>query len=294
MDEALVQISDVHKVYPRGAERVDVLKGLDLAVPRGEFLALMGPSGSGKTTLLNLIGGLDTPTSGRVVVGDRDLTRASSRELARWRAQGRGPASGPRGRPAAGLRRPWGALWARLASLWRKQLDDDTLRLRGLRLRALLQMADGAPRGLPQGDKVTRTQRAPQGDKDRPLIPSPPHPLTRSPAGDAAALRAYTKEVQSLISELQEWAPRLLEGEALINFLVDNLLRPILVGKSTRIPDYVVLVSTLGGLSLFGVNGFVIGPAIAAMFIAAWDIFARSRDDLNPPTAAPDRPADER
>ena len=87
MSEALVQVSDVHKVYPRGAERVDVLKGLHLDVPRGEFLALMGPSGSGKTTLLNLIGGLDRPTSGRVVVGGRDLTRASSRELARWRAE---------------------------------------------------------------------------------------------------------------------------------------------------------------------------------------------------------------
>jgi putative ABC transport system ATP-binding protein len=87
MTEALVQVSDVHKVYPRGAERIDVLKGLDLEVPQGEFLALMGPSGSGKTTLLNVIGGLDKPTAGRVVVGGRDLTRAGSRELARWRAE---------------------------------------------------------------------------------------------------------------------------------------------------------------------------------------------------------------
>jgi putative ABC transport system ATP-binding protein len=87
MSEALVKVSDVHKVYPRGAERVDVLKGLHLEVPRGEFLALMGPSGSGKTTLLNLIGGLDSPTSGQVSVGGRDLTRASSRALARWRAE---------------------------------------------------------------------------------------------------------------------------------------------------------------------------------------------------------------
>jgi putative ABC transport system ATP-binding protein len=87
MSEALVQVSGVHKVYQRGSERVDVLKGLDLEVPQGEFLALMGPSGSGKSTLLNLIGGLDRPTSGRVVIGGRDLTRASSRELARWRAQ---------------------------------------------------------------------------------------------------------------------------------------------------------------------------------------------------------------
>jgi putative ABC transport system ATP-binding protein len=87
MSDALVQIRDVHKVYTRGAERVDVLKGLDLDVASGEFLALMGPSGSGKSTLLNLIGGLDTPSSGRVVVGGRELTHASSKELATWRAE---------------------------------------------------------------------------------------------------------------------------------------------------------------------------------------------------------------
>lgn len=57
--------------------------------------------------------------------------------------------------------------------------------------------------------------------------------------------------------------------------LVDNLLRPVLVGKDTRMPDYVVLVSTLGGMSLFGLTGFVIGPVIAALFIACWDIYAR-------------------
>jgi putative ABC transport system ATP-binding protein len=84
---ALVQVRGVHKVYQRGAERLDVLRGLDLDVPQGEFLALMGPSGSGKTTLLNMIGGLDKPTSGSVVVGGRDLTRASARQLAQWRAR---------------------------------------------------------------------------------------------------------------------------------------------------------------------------------------------------------------
>jgi predicted PurR-regulated permease PerM len=55
--------------------------------------------------------------------------------------------------------------------------------------------------------------------------------------------------------------------------LIDNLLRPKLVGKDTRLPDYVILVSTLGGLSIFGINGFVIGPLIAAMFVAGWTIF---------------------
>jgi predicted PurR-regulated permease PerM len=59
--------------------------------------------------------------------------------------------------------------------------------------------------------------------------------------------------------------------------LVDNVLRPVLVGKDTKLPDYVILVSTLGGIAIFGFNGLVIGPVIAAMFMAAWDIFAASR-----------------
>jgi predicted PurR-regulated permease PerM len=59
--------------------------------------------------------------------------------------------------------------------------------------------------------------------------------------------------------------------------LVDNVLRPVLVGKDTRMPDYIVLVSTLGGIAIFGINGFIIGPVIAAMFMACWDLFADSR-----------------
>ncbi len=55
--------------------------------------------------------------------------------------------------------------------------------------------------------------------------------------------------------------------------LVDNLLRPLLVGKDTRMPDYVVMISTLGGMAVMGINGFVLGPAIAAMFIAVWHIY---------------------
>lgn len=59
--------------------------------------------------------------------------------------------------------------------------------------------------------------------------------------------------------------------------LIDNLLRPVLVGKDSRLPDYVILVSTVGGLSIFGINGFVIGPLIAALFMAAWTIFREER-----------------
>jgi predicted PurR-regulated permease PerM len=59
--------------------------------------------------------------------------------------------------------------------------------------------------------------------------------------------------------------------------LVDNLLRPVLVGKDTRMPDYVVMISTVGGMAVFGINGFVLGPLIAAMFIATWQIYGSSR-----------------
>ncbi len=86
MNDALVQVREVHKVYHRGSERIDVLDGLSLEVPEGEFLALMGPSGSGKTTLLNLIGGLDTPSAGEIVVGRSSLGTLSSASLASWRA----------------------------------------------------------------------------------------------------------------------------------------------------------------------------------------------------------------
>jgi predicted PurR-regulated permease PerM len=59
--------------------------------------------------------------------------------------------------------------------------------------------------------------------------------------------------------------------------LVDNLLRPVLVGKDTRMPDYVVMITTVGGMAVFGINGFVLGPLIAAMFLSAWQIFGTTR-----------------
>jgi len=83
----LVRIADVHKFYSRGSERVDVLKGVNFTIPKGDFLALMGPSGSGKTTLLNLMGGLDTPTEGAIeVAGDR-IDKMSGSKLSAWRAR---------------------------------------------------------------------------------------------------------------------------------------------------------------------------------------------------------------
>lgn len=70
--------------------------------------------------------------------------------------------------------------------------------------------------------------------------------------------------------------------------LVDNVLRPLLVGKDTKMPDYIVLISTLGGMALFGLTGFVVGPLIAALFIAVWDLFGR--DTKSGPDNAPPAP----
>jgi putative ABC transport system ATP-binding protein len=85
--ETLVEIRDVRKVYKRDEFDVPVLNGITLDVPRGDFLALMGPSGSGKTTLLNLMAGIDRPTSGRIMVDGKEISRFSETALASWRAR---------------------------------------------------------------------------------------------------------------------------------------------------------------------------------------------------------------
>ncbi len=84
---ALIQIENVNRTFRRGSEEIQVLAGLDLAVQKGEFLALMGPSGSGKSTLLNLIGGLDRPTGGSVSIGGDRIDQLSDRSLAAWRSR---------------------------------------------------------------------------------------------------------------------------------------------------------------------------------------------------------------
>ncbi|HKQ62496.1 MAG TPA: ABC transporter ATP-binding protein [Candidatus Polarisedimenticolaceae bacterium] len=86
-DGMLVRVRDLHKEFHRGAERIDVLQGVNLEIPRGDFLALMGPSGSGKTTLLNMLGGLDRPTQGSIEVAGEAVERLSGSQLARWRAR---------------------------------------------------------------------------------------------------------------------------------------------------------------------------------------------------------------
>jgi putative ABC transport system ATP-binding protein len=87
MSNPLVTVRSLHKVFQRGGQRIDVLQGVNLDIPEGDFLALMGPSGSGKTTLLNLIGGLDTPSEGAIdVAGDR-IDKLSGGRLSAWRAR---------------------------------------------------------------------------------------------------------------------------------------------------------------------------------------------------------------
>jgi putative ABC transport system ATP-binding protein len=82
----LIEIRNVSKSYERGKQKVEVLRGIDLDIQQGDFLALMGPSGSGKTTLLNLLGGLDSPSSGSITIAGQRIDKLGQGALAGWRA----------------------------------------------------------------------------------------------------------------------------------------------------------------------------------------------------------------
>ena len=86
MTETLIKVENVNKTYQRGGETLTVLDGLNLDVPNQDFLALMGPSGSGKSTLLNLMGGLDTPTSGGIGINGVQLDQMNAKQLSSWRS----------------------------------------------------------------------------------------------------------------------------------------------------------------------------------------------------------------
>ena len=86
MATPLIQIDSLVKQYTRDTQVLTVLDKLSLSVDEGDFVALMGPSGSGKTTLLNLIAGIDRPTSGRILVGDAEVSKMSEAALAKWRS----------------------------------------------------------------------------------------------------------------------------------------------------------------------------------------------------------------
>lgn len=85
--DVLVQLNNVSKVYKKGKEAVSVLNQLNLDIKQGDFLALMGPSGSGKTTLLNLLGGLDSPTTGELVIAGQRIDKFTAGQLTKWRAR---------------------------------------------------------------------------------------------------------------------------------------------------------------------------------------------------------------
>lgn len=82
----LIELRTLSKTYVRGQQRIEVLRDLDLDIARGDFIALMGPSGSGKTTLLNLIGGLDSPTTGSIRIEAQRIDSLGTRDLTKWRA----------------------------------------------------------------------------------------------------------------------------------------------------------------------------------------------------------------
>ena len=86
MESALIEVVDLFKSYQRDSLDIPVLRNISLKIAEGDFLAFMGPSGSGKTTLLNLIAGIDKPTSGKILIGDTDITELSETELAVWRS----------------------------------------------------------------------------------------------------------------------------------------------------------------------------------------------------------------
>jgi predicted PurR-regulated permease PerM len=100
--------------------------------------------------------------------------------------------------------------------------------------------------------------------------------LSLVPAVGAALVWIPTAIYLAVTGEVMKAAVIVAVGVFVIG-LIDNLLRPPLVGKETKLPDYVVLISTVGGIALVGVNGFVIGPLIAALFISAWSLFAKER-----------------
>lgn len=86
-NDVLVSLTNISKTYKKGKELVPVLTDINLEIQRGDFVALMGPSGSGKTTLLNLLGGLDSPSSGELIIAGQRIDKFSSGQLTKWRAQ---------------------------------------------------------------------------------------------------------------------------------------------------------------------------------------------------------------
>ncbi|ELY2018675.1 ATP-binding cassette domain-containing protein, partial [Flavobacterium psychrophilum] len=85
MSQSLIRITNIKRDFVLGSEIINVLKGIDLQINKGEYVALMGPSGSGKSTLMNILGCLDTPTSGTYILNNKDVSQMIDDELAEIR-----------------------------------------------------------------------------------------------------------------------------------------------------------------------------------------------------------------
>jgi putative ABC transport system ATP-binding protein len=190
---ASVDVRNVVKVYHRDTQEVRVLDGLSIAVAEGEFVALMGPSGSGKTTLLNLIGGIDQPTSGEVVVGGTDISRMGGRALADWRAR------------SIGFIFQLYNLMPVLTALQNVELPLLLVRMSGAerkrRARTALELV-----GL--GDRVSHYPRQLSGDQEqrvaiaRALVSDPKVLLADEPTGDLD--RTTGEEILGLLERLND------------------------------------------------------------------------------------------
>ena len=106
--------------------------------------------------------------------------------------------------------------------------------------------------------------------------------LSLLPAVGAGIVWAPVAVYFLVLGQIWEGVVLTLYGVLVIG-MVDNVLRPILVGKDTKMPDFLILISTLGGMAIFGLNGFVIGPLIAALFLSSWGLFSGTRRKVRLP-----------
>jgi ABC-type lipoprotein export system ATPase subunit len=188
----MVRLENVSRTYPNGSELVIALHDLDLEVERGTVLALMGPSGSGKTTALNLIGGLDRPTAGRVIVNDVVLNDLNERQLTSFRAQSVGLVF-QEAHLLPGLTALENVMVVRLPFASRRSLEVDAREL--LSAVGLRHRLNHPPSRLSGGEK----QRVALA---RALIGRPQLLLADEPTGNLDA--ATTEEILRLLSDLQQ------------------------------------------------------------------------------------------
>ena len=84
--DSFIKLKNVKKIYTVGEQQFKALAGIDLNIQKGEFVVILGPSGAGKSTLLNLLGGMDKPTSGKIIIGDKEISKYNDKELTKYRA----------------------------------------------------------------------------------------------------------------------------------------------------------------------------------------------------------------